>query len=232
MLPKINQQLSRLIHAEWFDIAHWHKQNAVTGQSKGRNITWFIGHENDEWVLRHYYRGGIVAKLLHDQYLYTGFENTRCYQELNLLEQMYQQDLPAPKPIAARVIKQGLFYRADILTEKIPHTENLAQRLRQENFSEADWHSVGALAARFHQSGIYHPDLNVHNILVDNDFKFWLIDFDKCDNRVGETSWKQANLARLERSFYKESQLHNEFHFSPLNWQWLLQGYNDFFHND
>lgn len=230
LLPHINHHLSHLIHDEWFDIDYWQNQNAVTGQSRGRNITWFIGHKDDEWVLRHYYRGGMLANLLKDKYLFTGYEKTRCYRELALLEQMYQQGLPVPKPVAARVSRHGLFYRADILIEKIHHARDLVQTLKDEPISEAGWHAIGALAAKFHQAGIYHSDLNAHNILIDKSFEFWLIDFDKCENRTLHKSWQEANLARLKRSFTKEKNLHKNFHFDQQNWQWLLRGYQHFFH--
>lgn len=232
LLPQINHHLSHLVRPEWFDIDHWQRQNAVTGQSRGRNITWFIGEKDNEWVLRHYYRGGIIADLLKDKYLFTGIENTRCYREMALLEQMYRQGLPVPKPVAGRILRHGLFYRADILIEKIHHSHDLVQHLKSEPISEAGWLAIGALTAKFHQSGIFHSDLNAHNILIDKNFKFWLIDFDKCENRVPQKSWQQANLERLKRSFNKEKNLHDSFHFSSQQWQWLMQGYQHFFHND
>ena len=232
LLPKINQHLSKLISNHWFDIDHWKLQNAVTGQSTGRNITWFIGHKDGEWVLRHYYRGGMVAKLVKDKYFFTKIENTRCYQELLLLEQMYLQGLPVPKPIAARVQKNGLFYRADLLIEKILNASDLVYQLKREALSEARWHMIGALVAKFHQAGIYHADLNAHNILMDKDDKFWLIDFDRCENRIASSDWQQANLARLKRSFYKEQGLHDTFYFDATQWHWLLQGYKHFTHTN
>lgn len=56
-----------------------------------------------------------------------------------------------------------------------------------------------------HDLGINHTDLNIHNILMDEQEKFWIIDFDKCFQQSGE-SWKQGNLERLKRSFEKEAQ--------------------------
>ncbi|MCW8879823.1 MAG: hypothetical protein OQK51_22415, partial [Kangiellaceae bacterium] len=55
------------------------------------------------------------------------------------------------------------------------------------------------------------------------------IDFDKCDHREVSDEWQQANLDRLHRSFTKELGLHQEFHFSDKNWQWLLKGYQSFY---
>ena len=230
LLPKINKHLSGLLKNDWFEISFWKKQNAVTGQSVGRGITWFVGHQDDEWVLRHYNRGGLVEKLLKDKYVFSKIKNTRCYQELLLLERMYSQGLSVPKPIAARIIKQGLFYQADLLTEKIPHSQDLVHKLQVNALTESDWHAMGAMIGKFHEAGIYHADLNSHNILIDQDHGFWLIDFDKCAHRNTETSWQRANLDRLRRSFTKEKALHTTFYFDEQNWVWLMQGYQSFYH--
>lgn len=230
LLPKLNQYLSGMLKNDWFEIDFWQRQNAITGHSHGRNVAWFIGHQDDEWVLRHYHRGGMIAKLMGDKYLFSTIERTRCYREIGLLELMYQQGLPVPKPIAARVIKQGLFYQADLLIEKIPHTEDLAQKLSHSEIPETDWRAVGAMIAKFHEAGIYHSDLNAHNILQDNHFNFWLIDFDKCEQRPVENGWQQANLERLHRSFLKEKSLHQDFNFSGKCWYYLIEGYQNFYH--
>ncbi|TQV81423.1 3-deoxy-D-manno-octulosonic acid kinase [Aliikangiella coralliicola] len=229
LLPEINQQFSKMLKSDWFDINFWQHQDAVTGQSRGRNITWFVGHQDDEWVLRHYYRGGMVAKLLGDKYLFSDIKNTRCYRELLLLEQMFLQGLPVPKPIAARVTTQNIFYRADLLIEKIPHAEDLVQKLTKENIAEAIWHSIGSMIAKFHEAGIFHSDLNAHNILLDNNNKVWLIDFDKCEQRTVAYSWQQANLQRLQRSLVKEKGLHRNFAFDDQCWRWLIGGYEYFY---
>lgn len=230
LLPKINHHLSRLLNDDWFNIDFWREKKAITGHSSGRNITWFIGHKNDEWVLRHYYRGGLISRYVKDQYIFRGIEKTRCYKELALLEQMHQQGLPVPKPIAARVQQSQFSYRADILIEKIPHTKDLSQHLAQSPMTEAEWHSLGAMIAKFHQAGIYHADLNAHNILIDKNIMFWLIDFDRCENREPDLEWQKANLNRLKRSFVKETKLGHIHHFKDQQWHWLIYGYQHFSH--
>ncbi|MET1254794.1 3-deoxy-D-manno-octulosonic acid kinase [Aliikangiella maris] len=230
LLPQINHQLIKLVKPEWFEIDFWQQQNAVTGQSKGRHITWFIGNQDDEWVLRHYYRGGFMAKLTKDKFWFRSLEQTRSYQELSLLSQMFQQGLPVPKPIVGQVIRSGFFYRSDIIIEKIPHTKTVAQYLNSSAMPEALWHILGGMIAKFHQAGIFHSDLNIHNILINQQEDFWLIDFDKCESRSVKRSWQQANLARLKRSFVKEVQLGRINHFAQQQWQWLLYGYRQFQH--
>ena len=230
LLPKINKPLTDLLKNDWFEAAFWRHQNAITGQSVGRGITWFVKFQDEYWVLRHYNRGGLVEKVLKDKYLFTGVKQTRCYQEILLLEQMYSQGLPVPKPIAARIVREGLFYRADLLIEKIHNSQDLFHHLQKAVLSERDWHIIGAMIAKFHQAGIYHSDLNAHNILVDEQHEFWLIDFDKCETRVVAERWQQENLERLHRSFRKEKELHATFYFEDQDWHWLIQGYQSFYH--
>lgn len=230
LLPKLNKRFSSELKDEWFDIEYWQQLDSVIGHSRGRSVTWFVACNDEHWVLRHYHRGGLVARLLGDQYLYTGVKNTRCYRELALLEQMHSQGLAVPKPVAARVIRRGLFYTADLLIEKIPGAHDLVTKLIHSPLEEIDWHSLGAIIAKFHQAGIYHSDLNAHNILLDEHFNFWLIDFDKCGQRKVKKDWQQKNLNRLHRSFVKEKSINSELHFDKQCWSWLLQGYKSFYH--
>ncbi|MGH7487911.1 MAG: lipopolysaccharide kinase InaA family protein, partial [bacterium] len=65
------------------------------------------------------------------------------------------------------------------------------------------WHAIGACIRRFHDAGIYHADLNAHNIMLDNKDAVYLLDFDRGERRTPVILWQQANLARLSRSLRK-----------------------------
>jgi 3-deoxy-D-manno-octulosonic acid kinase len=217
------------INSRWFDASYWQSNDRITGQSKGRNITWFIKAPSKaakmHWVLRHYYRGGLVSKISNDSYFFKGLKKTRAYQEVNLLQEMIALKLPVPKPIAARVIKKGLFYRADLLMEKL-EGEDLVHRLKKEALADLVWESIGKTIANFHNLGIYHADLNAHNILLDKHNKVWLIDFDRCQRRPIQSQWQKSNMNRLIRSFAKESSINNSLQFQDNDWQLLKKGYN------
>ena len=43
------------------------------------------------------------------------------YQEYALLTSLNKAGVNVPKPLAARAIRKGLIYKADLLTEKIPN---------------------------------------------------------------------------------------------------------------
>ncbi|MDT0604161.1 3-deoxy-D-manno-octulosonic acid kinase [Thalassotalea castellviae] len=204
---------------------YWQQQGAITGTAQGRGTTYFVRHLHDEWVLRHYYRGGLIGKFIHDSYLFTGFNKTRAAIEFNLLKTLSSLNLPAPKPIAYRVKKSGLCYQADILTARIANAQDLVAALSVDSIDAQIWHDIGRCIKAFHQQGIYHHDLNAHNILLDKNSKVWLIDFDRGEQRQPEKTWQQANIDRLLRSFKKEQAKLAEFHWQDKDWQVLLEGY-------
>ena len=149
--------------------------------------------------------------------------------EFQLLTQLHQAGVAVPKPIAARVKKGklGICYQADILIEKIENAQDLTALLQIQQLSNDIWQAIGKLIRQLHDLQICHTDLNAHNILVqqlENEQKCWLIDFDKCGQKSGD-SWKQGNLERLHRSFVKEVGRMN-IQFSEENWAELLKGYN------
>ena len=166
----------------------------------------------------------MVGKLVRDRFWFEGVESSRAMAEYRLLAQLSEQGLPVPRPFAARMVKQGPFYRADILIERIRGAKDLVALLKQGPLADEVWHKVGQTVRRLHEAGVYHADLNSHNLLLDKEGKVWVIDFDKGAIR-SPGSWQQANLERLQRSFSKESQLHTSFHFVPENWQELMKGY-------
>lgn len=212
----------------WFDSCYWREKDAIIGESKGRHITWFVKPPQDAtesaWVLRHYYRGGFIAKITRDNFFYSGIKNTRAFKEIGLLHIMRETGLPVPKPIGGCVRLKGLFYTADLLMEKIA-AKDLVAKLKIGQLAEKLWTKIGKTIAEFHQKGIYHADLNAHNILLDEEGKVWLIDFDRCEQRVVSPLWQQQNIERLKRSLLKEKGLHTQFFFDDESWQWLLAGY-------
>jgi 3-deoxy-D-manno-octulosonic acid kinase len=209
---------------EIFTSQHWHLKDAITGQATGRGTTFFFQHNKNEYVLRHYHRGGIVSKILSDQYLYTCLELSRAWQEFKLLQYMQTIGLASPKPSAAMVTKHSIYYQADIILTKIPDAQDLHHILLKKSLPTDIWQKIGQTVAAFHHHQIYHHDLNIHNIMLDAENRVWLIDFDKCGIRRGN-HWKKANLMRLERSLIKEKAKNTDYHLLPSNYQSICDGY-------
>lgn len=217
---QLSQPSAHHFSPEW-----WRIHGGIIGESHGRGTTYFVRHQDSEWVLRRYLRGGIPARFSKERYLFTGARSTRVWQELKLLEKMRQRGLPVPAPVAGLIQRSGISYSASILIEKIPDAEDLFQRLRQGPVSEQLWLNIGRVLGEFHAAGIYHADLNCHNILIDKDEKIWLIDFDQGAQQSHQGKWQQQNLARLQRSLRKELGRCDHFHWQESDWNALMAGY-------
>ncbi|GAP65909.1 3-deoxy-D-manno-octulosonic acid kinase [Mizugakiibacter sediminis] len=186
----------------WFDPAAWEARGLLEGHGGGRGRVTFVRAPFGACALRHYHRGGMVARVLGDRYLWTGMESTRSFAEFRLLAALRGRGLPVPAPVAARYRRRGVHYTADLLTRRIEASQTLAQHLREGRADARLLQRVGALIARFHAAGIYHADLNAHNVLIAAD-GLYLIDFDRGELRAPARGWQRANLARLRRSLMK-----------------------------
>lgn len=207
-----------------FNCKQLQQQGLLTGQAAGRGETCFYRYSNSVWALRHYLRGGLIAKFLKDAYLGISLEKTRAWQEWKLLEKMTAMDLPVPTPVAARVKFKAFFYTADLITVFIENTTTLADKLQQEKISDQLWFELGKTIRRFHDNQIFHSDLNARNILLDENNKIYLIDFDRCGLKQGQ-DWKQENLDRFLRSLNKFKSKSTCFYFEDNNWKSLLSAY-------
>ena len=220
------EPLAQQLTPAQFQADYWRPLDAIIGQSKGRYTTWFVEHEQQQWVLRHYWRGGLMEKFSRDAYVYTGMQRTRAIAELALLEKLYAEGLPVPRPIAANIERFGIWYRADLIIELIDGAKDLVAYLSANIMTDDEWQQLGQLIATFHNRGVYHADLNAKNILLAKQ-QFYLIDFDRGEIKTAAKSWQQANLSRLLRSFNKEKAKLPSLHFNPENWQQLLNGYQE-----
>lgn len=214
--------------AEAFDPEWWRKNGKIDGEALGRGAAWFI-NEGHGWVLRHYRRGGLIGRVIADEYFWTGLERTRAFREWRLLRDLRAMELPVPRPVAARVRLDGPVYRADLITERIANTQTLATLLTQRALPAAQLHALGAMLSRFAAAGFAHADLNANNVLCRADdagsgMEFFLIDFDR--GRLNAIKpLRERGLKRLKQSLDKLGRGNPDFHFSPGDWQQLVLGY-------
>jgi 3-deoxy-D-manno-octulosonic acid kinase len=190
--------------ARWFDRDWWLDGGARTHSTTGRAGVLMLERGQETWVYRHYHRGGLVARLFYDEYLWTGAERSRPVREWQVLDRLTRQGLPAPRPVAARAVRSGPIYRADILTVLLPDTAPLSSRLGRLWGDRELWAAIGTMVAGFHKAGCDHPDLTAHNILIDSSHQPFLVDFDNAEIRPAGT-WQQQGMDRLERSLRKVS---------------------------
>ena len=200
---------------QWFDpdCESLHAQPVQTG---GRGAAWFVDLGIQQGVLRHYRRGGLISRLTKTLYVWSGLSKTRSFQEFYLMHQLQNLGLPVPTVMAAQVQRVGFFfYKAALITERIDGARALAECEDPEL-----WYAAGILIQTMHALGVWHADLNVHNILVDSQGALWLIDFDRAQYPVYDSSRLQSNIERLERSVLKVCPDKHESH-----WRMLCQGY-------
>jgi 3-deoxy-D-manno-octulosonic acid kinase len=209
-----------------FDADYWASQDAIMGFAEGRGTTFFIQYADKDYVLRHYRRGGMIARVSLDQYFWTGLRRTRAWREWHLLAQMQEMGLPVPQPVAVQVVRHGMLYSADIMTRRIHHTATLAEELQRHAQSEDTWQELGKMVRQFHRRGVWHADLNANNVLLNENKQTFLIDFDRGQLRRPARHWRQANLQRLKRSLLKLQSCADDFYFTASDWQAFLKGYS------
>ena len=164
----------------------------------GRQAAWFIPLAHGEGVLRHYQRGGLIARVSKDRYVWQGEEATRAFSECRVMAHLHEAGVSVPAPVAGAYWRHGLTYRAAIITQRIPDVLPLAHALQPERAR-----AVAQAVVRMHRAGAWHADLNAFNILIDPADRVWLIDFDKAVLGPMSEARRLANLSRLARSLKK-----------------------------
>jgi 3-deoxy-D-manno-octulosonic acid kinase len=208
-----------------FDPTHWQARGALHATRGGRGTVAFVRTpRGDAWVLRHYRRGGLVARLFDDGYVWTGEERTRSFAEWRLLRRLRALGLPVPQPVAARYERRGLTYHADLITVQLPARRTLAAALADAPLPAASWLAIGRCIGRLHAHGVQHADLNAHNLLLgDDDRAIYVLDFDR--GRIRRRgAWEQRVLLRLERSLRKVTGELPGDRFGDEQWRAVLAG--------
>lgn len=182
---------------------------------KGRNIIPCIPirGSNERMIVKHYEHGGLFRKITRDIFL----GNSRPFRELAVLEVASQKGIPVPEVLAARVDRIfGPFYKGEIVYKEIPDSANLLEYLKRLNerpmgerisLKRKIINSLAQAIKKMHISGIYHADLNVKNVLIQNRRevpRIYLVDFDCSKIRKNlPLRVRIKNLARFNRSCEK-----------------------------
>jgi 3-deoxy-D-manno-octulosonic acid kinase len=203
-----------------FDPNFWVARDELAAVSGGRGSAWFVGPAPHPWVLRHYRRGGFVAQMSADRYVWAGEDRVRAFVEWRLLAYLTQRNLNVPKPVAAFYRRAGLTYRCDLITQRIGRAESLGAALASG--ARVAWREIGLAIAQLHRLGVDHADLNAHNILIGDNIS--IIDFDRGRLRA-PGAWAARNLERLQRSLRKICAALPPERFTSANWNDLLAGY-------
>ena len=210
---------------QWLDPAWWQARGEVDGIAHGvKGPAHFLRTASGgRYVLRHYRRGGLLARLSPDRYVFRSEDGTRPFREWRLTYAMHRAGLPVPAPIAAGYRREDSTYTGDLITERLATVGSLADCLRTGALSVLAWIAIGRCIRRFHDFGVCHADLNARNILLSEE-QVYLVDFDRCQLRAPGL-WQDGNLVRLRRSLEKITYSLPEDRFSEADWHGLLDGY-------
>ena len=160
------------------------------------------------WAVRHYRRGGAVASLLDDRYLRLG--RPRPFRELAASATARERGVATPAVMAGAVYPAGIHYRCDLVTEVVPDARTLARVLHDTDGTRG-WLdamvAAGRLVDALGEAGVFHVDLNAHNIVFEDGdpARTWVLDLDRARIRSRPSEGaKERMRARLTRSVVKE----------------------------
>lgn len=223
-----DRQVIREVSEERFDPSGWLHSEPVTAalRAAGRGNTMYVGNVPRQFVLRHYLRGGLAGRITRDLYLWAGENRSRPFMEWRMLAKMADSGLRVPRPAAARYVRFGPFYKADIITVRIPDVVPLSEYIANEALAADFWSALGAAVQDFHARGVFHADMNAYNLQVDKDGDLWMLDFDR-GRLLPPGPWQQKTLSRLHRSLQKIATLDPALPFRKPNWDEFLEGYFD-----
>ncbi len=216
-LPKqryiINTRICPNFTPQMFDPYYWINRGRILNTSSGRGTAYFVdAGPGGHWVLRHYLRGGLMAHFLKDRYMYPGRRLCRPYREFRLLAELLEKGLPVPEPVAAHVnLDYYPLARYDIITRRVDNSRDLAAVMAERDLTDQELERLGEALVQLRDNKVHHRDLNIRNILLDDNGKFWFIDFDR--GSLGGDHFGEM-LQRLRRSLAKEKTIKG----SAFNW--------------
>lgn len=161
-----------------------------------------------EMFARRAKRGGLIRFLLTD--LYFGFD-PRPLRELAMTIEARRRGIAVAEPMGAMIERSGLgAYRGFFLTRAIAGFTlwDFLQTDDDPIVRELVLDQVREAIDAMHERGLFHADLNLHNVMVENasdSFAIKLLDLDKARLEKGalSTANRKANYARLIRSARK-----------------------------
>lgn len=159
------------------------------------------------WAVRHYRRGGAMERSLVDRYVRVG--RSRPLRETRASVAARARGIPTPAVIAGVSYTDGAFYRCDLVTEFVDGGRPLSEVLHRTDGSK-EWsdamRAAGTLIQQLAEAGIYHIDLNAHNIVLppEEGAEAWAIDLDRARVLRGPSGTIADRMtARLTRSIVK-----------------------------
>ena len=156
------------VDASWFDPAHWQGARGVERETSGRGAVLIVPHGDETWVVRHYRRGGYVARFIEDHYIWLG---ARAYA-LRFASGGYcvactMRVARAESDRGARASARDFSTRRTSSRRTCPTRASCRRSSREHDVPAECWRRIGRMVRAVHAHGVDHPDLTAHNILLD-----------------------------------------------------------------
>lgn len=190
-----------VVSPEWLFPDFWRQRGAVLAEFVGRGQALAVDSSAGPAVLRRYLRGGLIASVIRDRYLFAGYDRSRSFREWRLLARLSRLGLPVPKPLVASCERFGASYRAALMTRLVAPAKSLTES--GNSLGEESWSRLGLTLSEFFKAGVVHADLNASNLLIDDKGRWHVIDFDR--GRLGN---RPANPAPMLRRLFRSLDKH------------------------
>ncbi len=187
------------------------RPSSMTGRGNMRML-------GDDMIVRELVHGGFFGNITGRRFLGT----SRSIRELKISNYLIENGIRTPEIPAVRFVRSGIFYSIDIVTRLVPNSIDLltwlenfrlgqkgevlrfAQNNWQDNLFTTIFHETGSLVRRMHDLGVWHADLHLKNILLDEHLNPWILDLDKAWRLPVLPGYlRQMNLKRFFRSCRK-----------------------------
>ncbi len=187
------------------------RPSPITGRGNMRML-------GDDMIVRELVHGGFFGNITGRRFLGT----SRSIRELRISNYLIENSIRTPEIPAVRFVKCGIFYSIDIITRLVPDSIDLltwlekyrlgqkgevlrfAQNSWQDNLFTTIFHETGSIVRRMHDLGVWHADLHLKNILLDEHMNPWILDLDKAWHLpVLPGFMRRMNLDRFFRSCRK-----------------------------
>ena len=193
----------------------WARMAPEVQTLRGRGVTYVVSAAGRLWVVRHAFRGGAVARFLGDRYLHKG--EPRPFAELRVSDALRAHRISTPAVFGFALYPAGPFYRADVVTEYVSDSVDLATVVLSPDRRDAEsriaaWRAAGMLLRRAWDAGLVHPDLNLRNLLIagpSHSPRAWLVDLDKA--RMSGVLSAGARVAMRRRVNRSRAKLEAEY---------------------
>jgi 3-deoxy-D-manno-octulosonic acid kinase len=203
-----------------WDLARTKGPIGETSTLTGRSPLRFI---EPDMVVRTLMHGGAFRHITGKRFL----SPNRTIRELKVSAYLRAHGIRTPEILAVRLIKEGLFYSIDVVSAFIPDSKDLLVHFEKDHTDNLEHlKKSGLLIRAIHDLGVYHTDLHIKNLLLDNSGNLWVLDLDKAYQfALLPEFMKQMNLKRFMRSI-KKWQAKGRIHL-PDEWaSSFLNGYH------